>query len=452
MVNHLRQAHFAAADFTSARFNLHAAAQAAPRRQLVVLVHGLGGSGYGTWGPVPEALFSGATGEPVDIGLFDYRSGHRRLFKGTADFKFWSRQLGAQLRELENSYPDIFLIGHSMGGILIEDVAMHYLIDRHMSGKGGSGSLAALVYVASPRAGSGWAIPLLSSLVYEFRILRRLSARDAEVDNFYSSRVERLNVATAAAGRTVLPTYAALAASDRLVNRFSATLGIPSTQQLYLEGTHTSIVKPSRVDKDLVAWMTRDVIEARSEVRKQAAREVWHNLQPQRSQTPEVRTKFVSQPSDISWTELYHDVRSGFATSSIRVRDTEAAPEAGGRLDLIIGACDADSLLENSKSIGTLLSHLEDDVGTHPSALIGVCPVGANYKSAVSAIVSEIPNNPQLYVIGAADLLELRAVMDRLMRLAIRRTADAPYMSGLEGLDSFDSEVAEGEPDGSSQR
>jgi hypothetical protein len=40
-----------------------------PRRTLVVLVHGLGGRGYETWGQLPERLFSGADGPAVDIGL-----------------------------------------------------------------------------------------------------------------------------------------------------------------------------------------------------------------------------------------------------------------------------------------------------------------------------------------------------------------------------------------------
>lgn len=435
LVNQLRQAEFSAADFTSARFNLHTSIDG-NRERLVVLVHGLGGKGYKTWGTVPEDLFSGKFGPAVDIGIFDYRSGHRRITKGTADFKYWSLQIGTQVRELESAYSEIFLVGHSMGGMLIEDVAMRYLVDRRFAGKYGSGPLAALVYIASPRAGSGWAVPILSSLIYEFRILRRFSARDAEIDSFYSTRVERLNVTVTAPGRIVLPAFAALAASDRLVTRFSSTFGVPETQRLYLEGGHTSIVKPKQTDDDLVGWLSRNVILACSDVRRQADRETWHNARARRTSTMgnqrSVVTKLISLPSNIEWAEQYHDARRSVDTPAVRVRDMDVVPESHGQVDLIIAIFDATHGSARTEPRDALLGRLKEEAESQPSALVGVCPVGQNSDAAVAAMSSTLFDRAEAYVIGANDMPELRAAIERLFRLAIRRRSDGWRKLGFE--------------------
>src|SRR6185436_5469468 len=44
---------------------------------LVVFVHGLGGSRYGTWQLMPRLLFKDCP--EIDIGLYAYRTGMRRL-------------------------------------------------------------------------------------------------------------------------------------------------------------------------------------------------------------------------------------------------------------------------------------------------------------------------------------------------------------------------------------
>jgi pimeloyl-ACP methyl ester carboxylesterase len=47
-----------------------------PKRNLVVFVHGLGGSSDKTWGQYPEFAFQ--AGLDADVGLLDYESGLRR--------------------------------------------------------------------------------------------------------------------------------------------------------------------------------------------------------------------------------------------------------------------------------------------------------------------------------------------------------------------------------------
>jgi hypothetical protein len=60
LVNRLPQIEFCASQFDAGGFNLHRhEPHGEPPPTLVVLVHGLGGSGYKTWGELPERLFRG---------------------------------------------------------------------------------------------------------------------------------------------------------------------------------------------------------------------------------------------------------------------------------------------------------------------------------------------------------------------------------------------------------
>src|SRR6266511_1979416 len=355
LVNRLRQSNFARAEFDSGRFNLHVDPDASPRT-LVILVHGLGGSGYKTWGQLPERLFSGADGPAVDIGIYDYRSGLRRLFPKMSNFESWTRQLGGHLRDLDAEYSDIFLVGHSMGGVLIEAVARNHLEARAFRHEEDSGALAALVAIASPLAGSGWALPLLGLLRPEIRILKRLNEHSAEVATFYATYVERRNM-TEAPGLMVLPVYAARGGSDRLVSYFSATVGVPATQQRHLEAGHSSIVRPAPSDAELIGWLHRDVIAARLEVRTQAGRERQHAAQHPSAtgadQRPRIVTQFMSDWSGLHWERIYNETRRAATTTAVAVYDTRDAP--GADIDLLIAMHHADLVLAGNPDVRAIV-------------------------------------------------------------------------------------------------
>jgi hypothetical protein len=402
VVNRLRQARFARAEFDSGRFNLHVDPDASPRT-LVVLVHGLSGGGYETWGQLPERLFSGADGPAVDIGVYDYRSGRRRPLGRTSDFEFWTRQLGGHLRDLAAEYSDIFLVGHSMGGLLIETVARDYLQTRAFDGEEGSGALAALVVVASPRAGSGWAVPLLGPLRPEIRILKRLNARSAGVATFYATRVERRNVAAAAPGIVVLPVYAALGGSDRLVSYFSATFGVPATQQRHLEAGHSSIVRPAPWDAELIGWLHRDVITARLEVRAQAARErqhaAHHPAATAADPRPVVVTRFMTDTSGVTGKKIQKGTWRATTTTAVVVHDARDVP--GAEVDLLIAVHHADLVLAGDPAVRALVLQARDAREQQSSMSVGICPVGVRFDAAETIArewLGECP--PSVYVTG----------------------------------------------------
>jgi pimeloyl-ACP methyl ester carboxylesterase len=440
LVNRLSQPVFKVQPFDAAGFNLHIR-PGEGSRQLVVLVHGFGGRGYATWGHVPERLFGGAEGLPVDVGVYDYRSAHRRLCGGTPELSFWSRQLRDHLRDIEGAYSNIFLVGHSLGGVLIEAVAKEYLQARAMEGGGSTMPLAALVLVAAPRAGSGWAAPVLEPLIREIRAMRRLTLRSAEVDEFFSSYVERHNIAAAPPGRTVLPMYAVVGGRDRLVSEFSAAFSIPERQKLRLTANHFSIVKPQAHDVELISWLHRIIVE-RLEVRDQAAREQQHSAHRSRTLVgparPEVVTQFSSDPTGLQWEELYNEVRRAATTVAVAVHDAREVPTAD--VDLLIVVHDAQLVLASSPAVRATVIEACAERDRRPSLSVGISPVGSEFRAAETTVrgwVAEEAPGPSVYVTGAADATALRGVLARWLQLVIRRDprrgTDALANFGLSG-------------------
>ena len=95
---------------------------------VVVFIHGLGGSRYGdrsTWGRLPEFLFDDVP--DVDVALYAYRTGVRRLFRRSQSIELEreSHVLDDLLRDLDD-YEWAALVGHSMDGISAE-AALFYV-------------------------------------------------------------------------------------------------------------------------------------------------------------------------------------------------------------------------------------------------------------------------------------------------------------------------------------
>ncbi|GAA0904464.1 hypothetical protein Vau01_064400 [Virgisporangium aurantiacum] len=335
MLNRLEQVTFTAEPFGAGRFNLHVF-PAVPRRIVAVFVHGLSGDGYGTWRSVPKLLFSRDTQNPVDIGIYDYPSGFRRFTASAAAFEFWRKHLREHVNDLASRYEHIFLIGHSMGGKLIEAVAMDHLRSRALQHRRGAGPLAALVVVASPRAGSGWAGPLKILFPDESRILRRLGAASYEIDTFYSTYVDRYNIAQGAAGRTVLPVFSVSGGIDAFVSPFSANVGIPESQRKHFHAGHSPIAKAP----ELASWLD-SVMRTRLEVIEQAGRESGHagdrtSADPSQSPGGPV-SRFVTDSSGLAREEAYRAVRQapGAAVPNPRNRPMMSNPLESRRILVI---------------------------------------------------------------------------------------------------------------------
>ncbi len=442
MVNRLPQSEFEAAKFDSGRFNLHqhvTDGASAPTSTLVVFVHGFCGRGYETWGQLPKLLFGGAGSLMTDVGIFDYRSGYRAVARRTGKPEFWLKQLAGHLREVQADYSDIVLVGHSLGGLLIEAVAKVCLEERALRDDEGPPAFAALIVVASPRAGSGWAVPLLEGVVPEFELLRRLNSRSASVDEFFATYVERRNVAAALPGVVVLPVYAVLGGGDKLVSQFSAAFGIPTEQRLYLDAGHRTIVKPGQNDMQLIEWLRRVVAE-RLEVRRQAARQLRHTagrLVPRTAdpRTPIV-TRFMSGPAGLPWEEVYNEARSAATTTTVAVHDVRDMPDA--EVDLLIAVHDAALVVAENPNVRATVLSARAEQDQHLSMSVGICPVGEDYKQAEKTVDRWLEASPpamSFYVSGAKDTAGLRGVVARLLQLVIGRNPRRAIQSALAEQD-----------------
>jgi len=429
LVKRLPQSRFAESSFDSAGFNLHQhVAPDSPCSTLIVLVHGLAGRGYGTWGSLPQRLFDSTKSPTVDIGVYEYRTFLRGIARRTGKWEFWVEQLAGQLHQIESRYSNIFLVGHSMGGLLIEALTKRYLQARAMEHAGErAGALAALVLISSPRAGSGWASFPVKSLISEIHTLKRLNPRQAEVDEFFATYVERRNAAVAPSGLVIVPVYAALGAGDKLVSQFSAAFGVPNRQRLYLEAGHKSIVKPKLDDTQLIDWLYEKIVE-RLEVRAQAARQRQHEIRspPVAFSDPRtvVITRFVTDSSGLLWEQLYNEARRDATTTTMVIRDVRELANANVDIDLLIAVHAADLIVATDQSVQAIVLDAYAQQQRQPSMSVGVCPVGVHFQQAEQTVRDWLAaNSPSIsfYVEGAAGETDLRQVLARLLQVVVDR-------------------------------
>lgn len=423
LVRRLTQATFAAETFRGSRFHLHCRA-GGPADRVVILVHGLGGRGYGTWGDLPGRLFNGGGANATDVAVFDYRSFHRRIARlGRGNVDAWAKELSDYLREIENDYRDVFLIGHSQGGLVAEQVVRDRLTNQALQGARGPQPIAALVLVAAPLAGSGWAVPALASVVSEFRAMKRLGRRRAEMQTFFSTWVERQNLAEVPGGRVVLPVYAAIATEDVFVSEFSATIGVPGGQIRRLPHGHRSLAKPGADDPDLVEWLQR-LIDERCGVREQSGRQRRHRgAEAAPAQAPgsrKVVTSFVTDPGGLRWSRIYDEACRAASTADVVVQDRGRA--ADSPLDLLLAVhADAEVVAGSQdvrQSVRVAKARCRDD----PRLTVGITPVGPEHTSAVGIVREWVrPAPAELFVEGAADVGALREVLARLLQHVIVR-------------------------------
>jgi alpha-beta hydrolase superfamily lysophospholipase len=222
---------------------------------LVLLVHGLGGSRYGTWGDLPRYLHSDEF--PADVGACSYDSGHRRLLhRHTPDFSFLAQVLADEIRDTPE-YSQVLLVGHSMGGLLCMAVIKHLIDVDAMSDDEEpiTRRIAGLFLLATPQAGSLRSKRLFARFSSDAAVLRAHGSTVRELQSTFINRVAK-SESQSRGNLILIPTYALVAGRDAWVDRFSAGLGIPdSHQRRVAEATHMSIVKPDSQEDDAYKWL-----------------------------------------------------------------------------------------------------------------------------------------------------------------------------------------------------
>ncbi len=252
---------------------VHTHASAPETTQNVIFVHGLNGRRYSTWGKFPDLLFEDYPS--IDVGLYDYASGLRRVRRGTSmRLRDHATLLAEAIRE--EDYAQTVLIGHSMGGLLCM-AAVQKMIDSEFRTKDGTPTIdrvAGVVLMASPLAGSLRVVPPFSWLSSDGRVLQAHSELVHQINECFANKLVINCTAEGSIGRRhCVPTFAVVGLRDKWVDRYSSGVSIPANQKKHVAGTHTSITKPSGREDDVYNWVRLRIMDCLEHVMKCPSRD-----------------------------------------------------------------------------------------------------------------------------------------------------------------------------------
>jgi pimeloyl-ACP methyl ester carboxylesterase len=225
----------------------------------VIFVHGILGAYESTWGNFPELLASDEDLPRLDILCWGYRSG---LVPGSyQDVETEGDGLISDLESLIRDHNQVFLVGHSMGGLVILKGLTNRIRDQ-----GGPNhpikSVNRIVLYATPLHGSAVADVVLAALSVKFvtrlflRVLPGKQLGDLRRGEFVNELLTDTNELiyrpppNSLLAKRAIPVLACVAKHDRVVAKQSAVGIFKTPPPKYLEGTHTSIKLPDHL-KDL---------------------------------------------------------------------------------------------------------------------------------------------------------------------------------------------------------
>lgn len=226
--------------------------------KLVIFIHGLRGSRYGknsTWGKFPKYLFEDLN--EFDIGLYQYATLEKRLFKTSLTMEQEAQSFSNMLRDELSKYKNIIFIAHSMGGILAKSVITQLISDNNISTLS---KISGLFLMATPNIGAKWVPPFISSFSSDFRVLKShnnfLTTVNKTLENYFIFGDDTYSYV-----KKNLPTWAVVASSDFWVSELSAGICLSSERKRFVKGSHTSIVKPKSKKTDATyKWIKEKIL------------------------------------------------------------------------------------------------------------------------------------------------------------------------------------------------
>ncbi|MCM2514817.1 MULTISPECIES: esterase/lipase family protein [Streptomyces] len=380
-------------------------------RTVAVFVHGLNGSGYGTWKAWPRILFEGGSGfPPIDVALFYYPS----LFKAAyrlqpgANIDLQAQQLAEHLQELSKEYDEIYLIAHSLGGLVAEAAVSLYLTDLVIRERDclPVSPIAAIFLMASPLAGSGKAL-LLFSFFRDVRRLRLLSKDQERYAQFFNSHVQVQCLASEGKYRFIVPRYAGIATLDVAVSPTSASGSIPNEQRRQFRGTHFSVVKPKSPTDPQHAWLLaclRDVQEMRAQWHRNAKQKKLATVLQDDAASDVFVTRLESERRRSAWDIIYNRVRAEASTSYVDVLDYSHV-KADTKVDLLIAVNQASGVIAGSHASNHVVASAVEAFESGAAVDVGICPVGEEHPEAESEVGNLLPAGARnkFYIEGADD-------------------------------------------------
>ncbi|QQG89986.1 alpha/beta fold hydrolase [Mycobacteroides chelonae] len=370
-VNTRDQPRFKRFRFDESRLNLHRHRDQDAMR-LVVFVHGLNGGGYRTWGNFPRFVFDDPTQDPVDVALFDYCSGLRRRIGKRPPVPEVALILTERLQDLSSDYDEIFIIAHSMGGLISADALRNYVTQRDEE-PGLLRVLAGMIDISTPWNGSKFARARIRLLVNEWELLEEDSAYQRNIRSYLRTKVDPANTKKVAKDVHKLPIWAFVGSRDRIVERTSATLGIDEGQVRTVDKGHRKIAKPRRLNSQVVT-QARNIIDGITllRVRIREAEETTRNAR--RLRAPEdlvlVEILLEADPND-DWQPTYESVVRSSSSPRVQVHD-RLTSSADYPANLLISVHRSDDLIARREMTRLKLGELRrryDEGGAHARAI-----------------------------------------------------------------------------------
>ncbi|MCF7960832.1 MAG: hypothetical protein K9M08_08815 [Pirellula sp.] len=209
-------------------------------RNLVVLVHGIGGRRYGrrsSFGKFPKLIFTEGRGE-LDVGNFGFRTLERRLvFWKTNSIDDEARILAETLRDLPKTYASIVVLARGLGG-LIAKAAISYLIKTNQ--RAAVARLTGLIFVDVPQAGVVNLPRFLRWISPDFHAIRAHGELAKETHRTFIDHIE-IDATVKTREKIVIPLWSLSSAFSVWSDSLSANLNVPSRQTKLIRTTLRSL-------------------------------------------------------------------------------------------------------------------------------------------------------------------------------------------------------------------
>jgi pimeloyl-ACP methyl ester carboxylesterase len=240
----------------------------------VVFIHGLIGDIVGTWGRFPELLRTDPDLPKLDVLMCGY---HSRVVRWDPDVSEAGERLIAELELQVQQGKKIFLVGHSMGGLVIFSALTNAMADGHAQSRPCS-DVAWITLFASPVNGSQaaavlraiwWGLRYLTFLpiglvaaVFGTRQIKNL-ARGTFVDKLVSEIANRVYEPKIQPGdinsKREISIRAVVGAEDLIVTKSSAEAIFQRPAPLRVTGTHGTVKEPENHHDSRYLALSKDV-------------------------------------------------------------------------------------------------------------------------------------------------------------------------------------------------
>lgn len=391
------QSEFTRLSFQSSPMNLHKHESLTKVEVVIVFVHGLMGSGYDAWADFPKFVFEEYLDPVCDVAVFDYCSGHRRWLRVRPNLRKISETLAERLVYLAKNYEHIYVVAHSMGGLVSLHAVKHYLDYRDRATKRLKRT-AGIMLFGSPLDGSRYSLGALKVLFREAGYLRVRAPHQRMLRKYFDNRVETRNLTVYGQSDYQIALYAGTADYDQFVTAESATFGISEEQQRSFVEDHSSLVKPSSADADQVSWvreMVQDVTRNRGSIRYDlnesfdAARPRLPRRTLSNDDESMLVTDLLCEVDAHEWWVIYKKVLASASTPIVTVCDRFESRSQSRNSELLFCIGDSVHVIERRPSTVDMLAtarnaYIENDVD------VRIVAVGDEMAAARDALIAVV--------------------------------------------------------------